>query len=617
MWGKLDGTLIPAPGTRWGFRTNGDSHLTFSSSPWNVGLYDYFATTRQLTFDLCLDGRGSTVNGTDTWMIGGNDPLYGPNIFGFNAIGANHYRFAFRTADQAGPGLQWRNFDFQVPLNQTGTQKITVQVDLPNAAVSAFCNGSQLACSAVTTGGVGGLAWAAGSNLSFRPNLVGQPFNVGSYAIDQFNSYNEGGQGTIPDISLYGMKLCKGLRYQTNGVGTPQLTASGATPTDLYRFGDDSSASMIACLTLNDPPAGSANGRYSGRMVHWKSNGTTGNGWFMSTNTQGGYNGWVYNPVVRDLTIVGQQPWGDGISIGGVINFAQVKDVSIEGGFFRSIGALAMGSSYPIEVTGCRLDNAFDAAYHGDSQIINRLEFTSNQMGTAGLRLRGCELKATNLYFGGQQTFNGFRPPGGAISDLVYLHAGQYGATYCLTFSYDGEDASVPTHSHVTCENHSVPTSLTLRDCKFGSQANTGPAAVILHDQNNGTTALTTPLRFLAQGCTSTAAPGTEPKAFFLTDGPLARGTIQDCQVPIPANCQHVKNTGPGGVGNLTWRYSGDYAAHPTTGTWMAGSHVLVNPCATNGQWKRSECVQTGTYGTATPPLWQDFDVVNTSTATP
>ena len=68
---------------------------------------------------------------------------------------------------------------------------------------------------------------------------------------------------------------------------------------------------------------------------------------------------------------------------------------------------------------------------------------------------------------------------------------------------------------------------------------------------------------------------------------------------------------------SVVWQYSGDYTAHPTTGSWMAGAHVLVNPAATNGQWKRSECVQSGTYGTSTPPLWQDFDVVNTSTATP
>ena len=182
-------------------------------------------------------------------------------------------------------------------------------------------------------------------------------------------------------------------------------------------------------------------------MAHWSSNGTRGNGWFMSTNTQGGNNGWVVKPVVRDLAIVGQQPWGDGISIGGVISFAQVKDVTIHGGFFRSIGGLAMGSSYPIEVTGCVLDNAFDAAYQGDSQIINRLEFTSNQMGTAGLRLRGCELKSSNLYFGGQQTFNGFRPPGGAIAHLVRLHAGQYAGTYGLTFSFDGKDPAIPTRA--------------------------------------------------------------------------------------------------------------------------------------------------------------------------
>ena len=618
LYGKMDTTLAPFAASRWGFRTNGDSHLTFHSSPWNCGNYDYFGATNQLTFDFCLDGRGAVVAGTNTSLIGLADPLFGPNPFAVALLGNNTFLVEFRTADQTGPTPSWRNFSYTVPASQTGVQKHAVQLDLANAQVSVFVGGVQVATNAVTVSSRGGpsAAWAAASNLTFRANPC-QPFNIGSFAIDQFNSYNEGGQGTIPDISLYGMKLSKGLRYQVNGVGTPQLTTASVAATDKYRYAVDGSTSMIVCLTLDDPPGNSPNARYAGRLVHWTSNGTRGNGWFMSTNTQGGYNGWVVNPVVRDLTVVGQQPWGDGISIGGVINLAQVKDVSVEGGFFRSVGSLAMGSSYPIEVTGCRLDNAFDAAYQGDSQIINRLEFTSNQMGTVGLRLRGCELKSSNIYFGGQQTFNGYRPPGGAISDLVYLHAGQYGATYCLTFSFDGEDPSVPTHSHLTCENHFALTTLALRDCKFASQASSGLAAVVLRDQNDGTSSLTTPLRVLAQGCTSAASSGTEPKSFFLTDGPLARGTVQDCQAPNPANCQHVKNTGPGGVGNIVWRYTGDYSAHPTTGTWTAGAHVLENPTATNGQWKRSECVQSGTYGTSTPPLWQDFDLVNTSTATP
>lgn len=595
LYGKLDTSMAGAPGARWGYRTNGDSHLTFHSSPWNAANYDYYATTRQLTFDFCLDGRGATIGGGPTDVIGPIDQSYGPQPFGV-ILGANNaVKVVFRTAEFPSPGLGYRFFSYSTPAAQTGVQKHAIQIDLANAAVSAFVGGVQVATSAVGTFNLQGatvLPWMAASNLSFRPNYY-QPFNVGTYSVTQSAGAADGQQTPPADFSLYGMKLSKALRYQANGAGTAQLTAAGGAVNDKYRYGDDGASSLMAYLTLSDPPTGHANCRYGGRMVHWRGNGVTGNGWLMSTNSHVGTNAWCYNPVVKGLTIVGQQPWGDGISLGAVGGLVEVKDVTVEGGFFRSIGGMGMGSSYPIEVTACRLDGAFDAAYFGDSQLINKLDFTANQMGTTGLRLRGCETKQTNMYFGGLSTFAGLRPPGPAIRHLVRLHSGGYAGTYDgITFSYDGEDGNVATQ--VEIDNHPVHTNLSLVRCKFGLQA--AGAEVVLHDYNDASMGRY-PLRFSAEGTTFTNwAP-----AFVQTDGPLARGEIRGGMVPPSATMQHVKNTGPGGVGNVRWVYPlGEYpATGPTDGTWSAGCFAQPNVDGTT-----TYCTASGTVGSASPPTF-------------
>ena len=190
--------MVGTNGKLWGFRTNGDSHLTFHSSPWNCGLYDYFGTTNQLTFDIALDGRGAPIAATDTAVIGLADPLFGPSPFALSIFGPNAFRVIFRTADQVGPAASFRNFAYSVPASQTGVQRHAIQVDLKAAQVSVFVGGVQVPTGPVEVSGKGpAKPWAASSGLTFRANEC-QPFNVGSFAIDQFNSYNEGGAGHHP-----------------------------------------------------------------------------------------------------------------------------------------------------------------------------------------------------------------------------------------------------------------------------------------------------------------------------------------------------------------------------------------------------------------------------------
>jgi hypothetical protein len=598
LYGKLDSSIAGFANTRFGLRTKGDSHLTFHSSPWNAADFDYYATTRQLTFDFCLDGRGSTIGGGQTDVLGPACSSYGPQPFGVIMQANNAVLVIFRTAEMR-TTRGWRQFSYQTPTSLTGLQKHAIQIDLANAAVSAFVGGVQVATSSVTNFNLGPAAsttlpFTAGSNLSFRPNYY-QPFNVGTYSVTQGTGSADGQLLAPADFSLCGMKLSNALRYKVGATGDPQQTPTGGAVNDLYRYGDDGANTMLACLTLADPPSDNPNCRYGGRMVHWKGRtakggSPVGNGWFMSTNSHNSVNAWTYNNVVKDLTVSGQQPWGDGISLGAVGGLCEVKHVAVEGGFFRSLGGMGMGSSYPIEVTGCRLDGAFDAAYEGESQILNRLDFTANQMGTTGLRIRGSQIKSSNMYLGGQSTFSSRRPVGiPAITNLGRVHAGNYASTYSLTFDYDGEDGNVATQ--VDVDNASNQTTVALRDCKFATQP-TGPA-VLLRECSDIDLA-TAPLRFSAEGTTF----GGYAPAFVQTEGPLARGEIRGGMVP-PTTMQHVKNVGPNGVGNVRWAYPmGEYPpGGPTAGTWSAGCFLQPNPDGTT-----TYCTSSGTFGTGTLP---------------
>ena len=53
------------------------------------------------------------------------------------------------------------------------------------------------------------------------------------------------------------------------------------------------------------------------------------------------------------------------------------------------------------------------------------------------------------------------------------------------------------------------------------------------------------------------------------------------------------------------------YTAPPSMYPWYAGAHALEVRSPADGQFSEWRCVQSGTYGTSTPPVWLGLDPFN------
>jgi len=623
LYGILDTSAAAAPGKRWGFNLNGDTNISCPMTPFSHGISDGWALTRKMTVDFCVDfGAGPVGSNPLFGMAHPNATLAGYYPWFFDTVAVNgdtRIRFTFATTGTNQPNNQ--NIYFSLGAS-SGMFRVSFQIDLEAATAQAYVNGNQVAVTISNQA-----AFRAENNLYFVQNIFA-PFNIGKLTTRVVT------QAPDPvNHKYYGLRVANDLMYKNRGVGLPQAKVSAdasvnVAPTDFERY-FDTKRNCVASFPMTDPPIGSANCYNDGRCVTIKGGNDPAThginltcvGYFLNVY-RGATPILTSNNAIKGLTALAgattpsgvngtpkgswQAAFGQAIAIGAAWEVT-ITDVHARGGG-HGIGSLNTGANYTIYLKDI-IAGGSDAAYYGHWQIVKMENFQTDVVGRTALRFVGSGGRFRDVFTGDCNA---------ATESVVHIHSDQYGGGYSFTsFMSDSEGGWGPQKAVIIAEGHHfTPTSLRIDGLAVGKL--TDDAVVIwLKDDNS---APGTDYRNPTGGdgtrlftLTNTNIFGANHAAQIRTDGTLWSGEIRNHQMArggyawseiVPM----IENTGPGGVGRVKSIHK-EYSAPPRGGTWAKESHVLEMQLPVAGQFATLRCVESGSYNTATPPVWSGSDV--------
>jgi hypothetical protein len=421
LYGILDGTAVARAGQRFGLRTKSDAFLTFWSSPFNAFYRSQWSGVRRLTISFAVQNPagGQLAAGNLFGMGSDAGPRAGPRPWVVECDQAGRVRVRFRclnnTVNEYGDPDNWgseRRFTF--PCTATGLVKVDIQIDLVNAAIQAWVNGTQQTITRTTGTGGSGASFTAGDNLAFIPCEF-HPFNVGTFT-DRSNSFGTGVTGNITgtgdnDILVCGLRLAEQLTY-VDDPGNPQHRIDAKPITDQLRYFDGANG-CLAYLPLQDGPPGTVAAsappgtatptpayHHDGRLVGCRAGPGTGYGGLLTHGLFGQPAVGLYvssRNGLRNLTI-GAGPtastrYGDAVSIGTLLGL-DVSAVEAYGGI-HGIGSINSGACYIVRVRDTECVGT-DAGYYGYWQVVHASRLNFGYPGRTALRLVGCNLGLTD-----------------------------------------------------------------------------------------------------------------------------------------------------------------------------------------------------------------------------
>jgi len=607
--------------TAYGLRTTDGTVRTagyFPLCPLSLGARKSNATTlcshyrddpnNSLTFDLIMknngtgvikgtvagDGDGPNGNITDPvtiWTIE-SDPTTGNNLsFKFKVLDANGVESTQSLLLSASPVGQ-------------GVLRISVQIDL-NAGYGRawFSLSTNTPVTPVLTACLN-----LGTGYHFKAFQYGA-FRLGAVTDQPFTGTPNDGTSVNGDWTYAGFQLGDGVRYSLDAtLGTTQTRADAGTLNDAYRvYNSNNDANCIAYWSGAAPVAGISKHLAMVRCGQ-RSDGASFYGYWLparalSLNTTGG------TVAVRDMRIS-----TGAFATGAPIVIGEASHVSISG--VRACDMNAHGvSDWGCHIPNCPVDlndvafDAIEAQYYGKSQDLN-IRFFIGRPGYAGFRLVGCRGDIRYLLLGDTDS-----------TDKAYfvLHSGPYGGPLSITnVCFDNEgynnpqlngalfyaepslnpgpEGNVLTVAEIydgcmyTSLNHSV---VTLADAP-GNPTPAPSGTLILQQLSIPNSTDQHP--YCLVRCSSSNWYGSvfalPMKDSLLSYGPIAYSGTGQCHI-------------------IT--YQTDLDGLPTSGTWLAGCHIIQMPNATLGttpKYTTYTCTQTGTYG-ATPPVWTGSNPVN------
>jgi hypothetical protein len=303
-----------------------------------------------------------------------------------------------------------------------------------------------------------------------------------------------------------------------------------------------------------------------------------------------------------------QGAFGQAITIGSVWEM-HVNRICARG-YGHAIGSLNSGATYTVHLNDVDVRGS-DAGYYGYWQIVQAKNFTCSPIGRTAIRLSG-----SSGFF--RNTFLGMAYEGSEAA--VHMHGDIYGGQYEFSqIYYDNEATVAPSLAGFICEGaFSSQTYLRITDL-IAFQLNDSAVMVWLKDNNKtaGTDyrnpSVGNPLRlFMMDGFTTR---GSNHAAQVRTDGTLWGGEIRNVSTMYGGYARleevpMIENSGPGGLGRVKSIHR-EYSSPPRGGTWTSGCHDLEVPMPVVGQYGLLRCAVTGTNGTANPPLWVGYDLVD------
>lgn len=404
LFGVLDATAVPSPGSRYGLALGNDicvqfQHLDISNGPWSYssGGFDYWGRTNRMTISTCLlpndfgswapwspimgMGRGDGIVYASPWTMTFGDSVdkirvnFSDDLHDRESVSTNHY-------------MELSVAAFSPPY------KLAFQINLETLRFSGFVNGVQVPVTVRLTPNTP-------PGRFFRYNEI-YPFFIGTAG------YTAQGARATP-LTCAGLNITASERYVVGNPGDVQQRADlpGVPVTDLYRFFDRGD-STIAYLPMNAP---------DGRTVRVINKFTgTGCGFWVKRVQAGGYPNAIENLRIS--------------CNGTCILLAAVLDTTINyvkaHSPINAIASLNVMANYPIKVSNCTLGGQ-DCAYHGFAQIAWITDCTVAQLGWDAFRFVGCDATVSNamLAFGTPFTKRIF-------SCLPYEYGGSYRFTSIL-----------------------------------------------------------------------------------------------------------------------------------------------------------------------------------------
>lgn len=577
LYGKLDSTAAPAAGNRFGFRTRGDAHLAQHGGPLNYAA-DFWASTRQITVEFATDFAATPYS---------DGPYFGLSDMAklcpwmLHAAGGQ-FNIDFQTADPADPAApgKGRQVNFNPPTT-AGVHRIAFQVDLVNAAITAYVDGTQVAVV-----NYAGADFTPAANLKFAPNqdsafLVGAS-GRGSNAVGSQYYVT----GASLDRTVYGLRVSQGLRYAADGVGTPQRRLDGGTIND-YSTYFQNDAATIALFPFLDPPATAAATRVVGVQSGSCCQNVQTSALALSAAHASNYSS-TTNHLFQDLQILGRSasPYGMAVALGFALH-VDFERVTLAGGS-HGLGSLVFGANYPIRLNHCHLAGA-DAGLFTDYAIASADDLTFDAIGRAAMRLsNGTEFVGRSI----------FVPPGNA--EYVVKSCGQ---VFIDNINIDFEGGSFPsiaTFHASAAQGLPIGGQLVLSNLQCGTIA-PGTPLVKLHDASgSGLPQATFRLQDLI-------LYGQDYAAIVQTDSPTWSGEVR---AELDIECPYVQTLGAGR--NVVSRH-GHFVGPPRYTSWAKGAHVLDVSAPADGQFSQWRCAASGTYGTPTPPAWSGLAPMDVS----
>jgi hypothetical protein len=624
LYQKLETSAASATGKRYGLRFpfNGgvcDTHATFPlGSSFSIGAQDHYQTMQKMTLDLCMDGYGSVLKaGPICGMADGHgvSPWY-LRISG-NNTGSNLLEFRLATSDCTVNLNQY--YMVTVPIDSSWTQivRISVQVDLTQAlpvsiwaSNTAYGGGTatvrvKQTVSAITAVG-SPPAYSSGKTFAQNEQY---PFQLGIMSM-----YSNAGTDVFAatDMSIYGLLLENGLLYDnTGGTGSPQarIDTLGATDVRTYFTArtttigyidsslNSTSANLDPRLRTNYPTTNPATAPYrmQGRLIpyqHGAASGASsyGYGLFIGNKSQGGgSNSMISSTSVRDMTVQMLADVDCAIAVGADLQ-PVLRNVRAVGGW-HGIGSLQMGVQWTTWIDDCECYGRDAHIFASQSQIVITNFRSFSIAKEANFRFTGCAAIIDAMFLQGNATGKyaivQHSPSGPTSLNVKHLR-------------HDNEGGPFPTTALIRAENGGggFVTQITLEDIGLGTIAAGG--SIILLDTTPRPNVVFATMKVDINGLN--CSDGQELAVVqIMGDGTLVEGEIRNVSMYDDQPVIYCNTTqGTSGFQSTHRQYGGP----PTTNYWNAGSHRILPPAPTEGQFTEIRCLTSGQYGTATPPVW-------------
>jgi hypothetical protein len=588
LHGKVDSTLAPTTGVRWGFRTQTNSFVTAPATPLSHGgpspkfgspFTDNWAETQRLTIEFRVE---SLVNGgvipNNTVLFGISDNPTLANVYPFivRVDGGGNLRVDWQTQTVLGGPVGGYGMAFPQAVGG-GVQTVTFQIDLAAGVATGWLNGVQQ----YTGPGINTMTPGA----FFREN-DDRPFLIAATGV------SDGWQQTFSDFAIYGLSLSKTPRYRVSTNGSGQIRdrdgANFATVKDNYRYNDDVSdvgdggatTGLIGFFSFTEPPDP------TDPMIFIQNQGTGGSfAAFVGAGAGIGNALPVIGPELRDMRLVTVKPYGSPLWIGQVL-VATFDNLDLEGGMY-GIASLSGISTYPVTISNCQF-SAYDAAIYLNFTVATITNSTIYNGGRANLRFRETNANVDGMFIAGCNSNCQF--------SLLRTHNGSGGGGQITLRHILQDSENFPFASRAAIMTEAGPNGACLRiEDVYAGQT---PGVPFIIADSTGSGRGWPPNTIEADN----ASPGENISPFYLqSNGTAWTGRFTNMGI---GQTPHLNSLETFAKGTPFQFVATTYPAPPHVGTWYPGAHSLQVLTWVDGQYGEWRCIAKGTYGTATPPRW-------------